>query len=353
MTRSLTMKWPVVCLLAVLAGCGDDESPAPDEEDDGVLSAGLGATVFDMNRLMADEDLTGHQWITAAQVQGFLTAKGSYLARYTDPAFGKTAAVLIVERSKAHHISPLYMLARIETESSLVQSGSSAYLRQATGCGCPDGQGCSVSYAGFGNQIECAAAKLRGYFDDLDAGRTTITGWKPGVTKRTYDPCSVTPQNKATAALYTYTPWVGAYASQCGDDSVGGSSLVARAFSKFKAEYTWGNGTTTPSQCLSGTVGKNVPDGACVQSSSDAMWRQCFGGTFTSGSAAKPAGCTASYAWCYSGTLGRSVPARTCIQARYDRAWYQCVADGQFASAPAVPSSGDGPLGECASTYAL
>ena len=44
--------------------------------------------------------------------------------------------------------------------------------------------------------------------DDLDAKGTTIAGWKVGVAKKTSDGYAVTPANKATAALYTYTPWV-------------------------------------------------------------------------------------------------------------------------------------------------
>ncbi|MFY0581328.1 hypothetical protein ACN28S_50100 [Cystobacter fuscus] len=60
--------------------------------------------------------------------------------------------MLIVERSKAVGINPLYMLARIQTESSLITSGTSTNLAKATGCGCPDSAGCDTSYAGFGNR---------------------------------------------------------------------------------------------------------------------------------------------------------------------------------------------------------
>jgi hypothetical protein len=36
----------------------------------------------------------------------------------------------------------------------------------------------------------------------------TWTGWGYDKPKKTNDPLTVTPENKATAALYTYTPWV-------------------------------------------------------------------------------------------------------------------------------------------------
>ncbi|WP_275900314.1 hypothetical protein [Pyxidicoccus trucidator] len=201
------------------------------------------AGVHDMHRLMEDAELTGGGWIAPAQVQQFLQQKGSFLAGYRDPAWSnKTAATLIVERSRAHGISPLYMLARIQIESGLIQSGTSSNLAKATGCGCPDSGGCDTSYAGFGSQVECGAAKIRGYLRDLDAGRPTVSGWRVGFAKQTLDPCTVTPANKATAVLYTYTPWVGAYAMQCGRTTVGGSSLVSAVFTRYRTDYNWGSG---------------------------------------------------------------------------------------------------------------
>ncbi|NMO22979.1 hypothetical protein HPC49_45665 [Pyxidicoccus fallax] len=348
-TRLLWLLVPA--LLA--AGCGpveDSEAPVIDELTGQVLLEAT--TKYDMHRLMEDTDITGGQWITTAQVQAFLQQNNSYLATYKDPAWGsKTAAALIVERSKAYSISPLYMLARIQVESSLVQSGTSNNLAKATGCGCPDTSGCDAQYTGFGNQIECSAKKLRGYLTDLDAGRATVSGWKVGVTKSTSDPCSVKPVTKATAALYTYTPWVGAYAIQCGRTTVGGSSLVRVIFDRYKSAYAWGTGATG---CYTETAGTTLPVNGCVQSSSDALWRQCLStGAFTAGSTAKPSTCTVSYPWCSSSTLGRSVPARTCVQSVNDSQWHQCGVEGAWQSAPTAPTSGAGPVGACYEMYAL
>ncbi len=210
----------------------------PRSEELRQLDAELGT--LNMHNLMSDSDLAGFHWITPAQVQSFLHAQGSYLAGYTDPQWGKSAATLIVERSQAYGINPIYMLARIETESGLVRSATSKNLAKATGCACPDSGGCSTSWSGFGNQVECSAAKFRGYLDDLEAGGTTVSGWKTGVAKNTLDGCRVVPANNATAALYTYTPWVGAYASQCGTSQWGGSSLVALLYGAFKKDAVWG-----------------------------------------------------------------------------------------------------------------
>src|SRR5262249_54961877 len=108
------------------------------------------------------------------------------------------------------------------------------------GCACPDGGGCDHSVAGFGNQVQCSANTMKGYYASLNAGHPTIAGWNVGHRQSTSDPCWVTPANKATAALYTYTPWVGAYGQGCGDRNVGGSSLVALSFRKYESEQTWG-----------------------------------------------------------------------------------------------------------------
>ena len=349
----MKLRYTLLLLPALLAvGCGPTEDEVVVDELTGqVLEPAT--TEYDMHRLLEDTDITGGQWITVAQVQAFLEQKGSYLATYKDPAWNyKTAATLIVEQSKLQTISPLYMLARIQTESSLITSGTSTNLAKATGCGCPDSGGCSTSYSGFGKQIECSAKKMRGYLIDLDAGRATVSGWKPGVLKSTSDPCSVKPVNKATAALYTYTPWVGAYAIQCGRTDIGGSSLVAVKYHQFKADYAWGTGSTVT--CYSGTVEANVAVGVCVQSSSDAIWRQCQGdGTFTAGTTTKPTNCTASWPWCSSATLGKLVPARTCVQSSSDLQWHQCGAEGAWQSAPTAPTSGSGPVGTCYATYAL
>jgi hypothetical protein len=76
------------------------------------------------------------------------------------------------------------------------------------GCGCPDGDGCASSYRGFNRQVDCMAQLLREFVTQLEGDGTTISGWAVGRSKSTLDGYSVRPANTATAALYTYTPWV-------------------------------------------------------------------------------------------------------------------------------------------------
>lgn len=215
--------------ISVDAEPGADARPKPDDYP----------RSYDVHRLLDDDQILGGERITVAEVQDFLAMKGSYLAGYTDPVSGLDGATIIVERSHSYGVNPLYMIARIQTESSLITSGTADHLEAATGCGCPDGGGCNPELGGFGNQIDCAAEKMRAYHDELEQDGVTRAGWQVGVAKMTSDPCTVTPVNRATAMLYTYTPWVGAYGDQCGTSMWGGSSLVALAYHRYWVEYDW------------------------------------------------------------------------------------------------------------------
>lgn len=233
----MTRRLAVVASLLALAGClqevvednpGSGTRPLNDEE------AALAAR-YDIHALLEDDEIEGGGDVSAARVQAFLVFKGSALADYEDD--GESAAALIVARSRAADIHPLYLLARIQTESSLISSGTLRHIDRATGCGCPDGGSCSGAYAGLGDQVQCAAEKVREYLADLDEGGETVAGWSVDEAKRTLDPCTATPRNRATAALYTYTPWVGAYGQQCRKAGVGGSTLLVNIYRRYQAEF--------------------------------------------------------------------------------------------------------------------
>ncbi|HEX7704321.1 MAG TPA: GH25 family lysozyme [Kofleriaceae bacterium] len=113
------------------------------------------------------------------------------------------------------------------------------------------------------------------------------------------------------------------------------------------------SGSTTmpppPSTCSSATLDKDVDEGTCVQSASDAAWYQCSSGMWVARSSASS--CTQSFAWCASATLGASEPPRTCVQAASDHVWYQC--DGTTWASPVSTSTGMGPAGACSSEHSL
>lgn len=133
-----------------------------------------------------------------------------------------SAAQLIWNASQTYNISPAVLLVKLATESAgPLTSDTWPFKKQylyAMGARCPDsGPGgsanCDSNYAGFSIQILESAKLLRGYLDNM-----TQSWWsykKPyqnnyilwNVVERGCGGSNVYIQNKATAALYTYTPY--------------------------------------------------------------------------------------------------------------------------------------------------
>lgn len=138
------------------------------------------------------------------------------------PAGAKSAAQLIWDASQEYNISPKVLLVKLGTESAgPLTSDDWPFLSQYTyamGSHCPDsGPGgsanCDSDYAGFSIQISSAASLLRWYLDSM-----TQPWWsykKPyqnnnilwNIEESGCGGSSVYVENKATAALYTYTPY--------------------------------------------------------------------------------------------------------------------------------------------------
>lgn len=131
------------------------------------------------------------------------------------PAGSKSAAHLIWDAAQAYNISPKVLLVTIQKESvgPLITDDwpfKSQYT-YAMGAHCPDTAPCDSDYAGFSIQIRESARLFRYYLDNM--GESWWTYKKPGVNSILYNPnssCgskSVNIVSKATAALYTYTPY--------------------------------------------------------------------------------------------------------------------------------------------------
>jgi hypothetical protein len=192
-----------------------------------ILPTSIYAVSFDKNNIISDHDLTNYASMSLDRIENFLDDQGGVLADYftTDKdGATKSAAEIIYNACQKYLLSPKFMLVTIQKESSLVtrSSASQHLLDYALGYGCPDGQGCGQDYAGFANQVYAAARTVRdGYLADLEDHNSTIAGWGVNVSKEALDGW-VTPENMATAVLYTYTPWIGYYG---GNANSGGNSL--------------------------------------------------------------------------------------------------------------------------------
>jgi hypothetical protein len=169
---------------------------------------------FDRHHLISDRAFFDELAVTTSEVQAFLehTPYGhrNFLADEV-MADGRTFAEALTQTAVSHDVNPLVLLATLQKETSMVSAETrpSAFkINFAMGCGCPDGQGCNPTFKGLDKQIKCLSKSFLNHKNDLMANGQTLTGWRPGKAKNTLDPNSVNPANRATAILYTYTPWV-------------------------------------------------------------------------------------------------------------------------------------------------
>ncbi len=108
-------------------------------------------------------------------------------------------------------------------------------------------------------------------------------------------------------------------------------------------------GMSTGTGCNSATLDRDVDEGVCVKSSTDAAMYQCEAGAWVAKTGT--AGCVETYGYCASATLGTSVPARTCVQSASSGSWFQC--NGQGWVTPVDTAAKSGPLGNCSTWHAL
>ncbi len=177
------------------------------------------AFTFEKNLLISDSELTNASALTKTGIEAFLQEKGSVLSNYeTTDIDGntKTVAEIIKTVSTRYNLSPMLFLVMAQKESSAITQPTMSYAIENWILGYGRCDSCSeeqaAPYRGIAKQFNSAADRFRnGYLKDLDEKGMTISGWAPGRTKTTIDGIDVTPQNNATAALYTYNPCVGAY----------------------------------------------------------------------------------------------------------------------------------------------
>ncbi len=205
---------------------------------------------FNPNNIISDNDLLDYSSMSLSDIQNFLESKNSYLATYrTTNAHGtvKSAAEIIYDASNNNYdcdgtilsdtpteeekqqkckiittVNPKFLLILLQKEASLIEdpSPSQTHLDWATGYGIFDGMlSCSpydkcYRYKGFGKQVNSAALQFLAYINEQS--RYTYKMGQTYTISNTLDPyctifnqtMSVTPANRATAALYNYTPHV-------------------------------------------------------------------------------------------------------------------------------------------------
>lgn len=185
------------------------------------------AASYNPNYLVSNTDFIDIHSMNTTEIQNFLVSRGSCLKDYSQN--GRSAAQIIHDAAHGHGdasgsisgitinsttgtINPEALLVTLQKEQSLISDPSrctDAVLRKAMGYGCPDSGGCSSTYAGFTKQVEWAAWQLRfnyerasGHgFSNYQVGQNFCFDDWNGTHCGTFN-------NRATAALYRYTPHV-------------------------------------------------------------------------------------------------------------------------------------------------
>lgn len=180
------------------------------------VSAANGAN-FSAGRIVDDAVFTNTGTMSITDIQLFLNSKVpncqpgfTCLKNYVEN--GKSSAQIIWEQSNYYGINPQVILVTLQKENGLI-TDTYPYdwqYRTAMGFACPDGGSCDPAYYGFTNQVGQGARHFKNYFDNnpnwfipYTPGQSTIK-WHPNGGCGT---SSVYIENKATAALYSYTPY--------------------------------------------------------------------------------------------------------------------------------------------------
>lgn len=125
---------------------------------------------------------------------------------------GKTAAQIIYDAAQKNRINPQVLIVLLQKEQALVTDDwpGTWQFRSATGYACPDTAPCDEEYYGLTNQLNWAAYMFRSI---LDANPNWYTPYILGNNYIQYNPnkscggTNVTIKNRATQALYNYTPY--------------------------------------------------------------------------------------------------------------------------------------------------
>ena len=202
---------------------------------------------WDPGLIMDDAVMGWKNTMTASQIQTFLNSKvpvcdtyGQQLSEFGGPdlnsdgkvqrwEWGKayynqtvftclknykenniSAAQIIYNVAQKYSINPQVLLVLLQKEQALITDTwplNNQYLH-ATGYGCPDDGDCDIKYYGFTNQLDNAARHFNGFiYGDY------TSQYSPGLRYVLYNKlvsCGgsyINIKNRATQALYTYTPY--------------------------------------------------------------------------------------------------------------------------------------------------
>ncbi len=185
-------------------------------------------------QFLLDETLENYTTMSLVDIRSLLFKYRSFLATTTlkdvdgiliDPA------QIIYNSSQNYKVNPQLIIATIQKESSAIllkNRPEDEALKFLTGY--------LKGPFTIRDQIDRAAAQFRRDFDRLTQGEPTAGGWRVGITKQTDDEKLVTPANKITTLLFSYTSYLG---KRWGGGVKGGNALLIDVWvNTFKFHHT-------------------------------------------------------------------------------------------------------------------
>lgn len=197
-------------------------------------TAAAAVPAFTAGNLISDQNFYNGSAMTEAEIQAFLkkmvgTCRNSYcLANYKQNtptrtwsfgtcatyrgASGESAARIIYKVQRACNLSAKAILVTLQKEQTLLTNPAptAGILRKAMGYGCPDTAACDSTYYGFFNQVFAAGRQLTWYGNPAGSFTWLRVGGSNSIAYNPLTRCgssAVTIANRATAALYYYTPY--------------------------------------------------------------------------------------------------------------------------------------------------
>lgn len=177
-------------------------------------------TGFNPGRIIDDGVMVDSGTMSPGNVQFFLNTKGINCNDSSVPCLknfaegGKSAAQIIYDAAQEFQINPQVLIVVLQKETGLVTTTTPQnwQYRTAAGYGCPDSTPgvCDSQYYGFTNQVRWAAKM---YHAIMIASPTWYTPYVVGNNYIQWSPnascggTNVYIQNRATQALYNYTPY--------------------------------------------------------------------------------------------------------------------------------------------------
>lgn len=165
------------------------------------------ASAVNYNNLISDTEFTDWQTMDEGGIQWFLDAHGASRIR-TFRENGRTAAQIIYAAAHSNGINPYIILATIQKEESIIESNTNFDYRArwAMGYGvcdvCDSNDPAMQRYAGFTKQVSDATWQLK---RNYSYWATASSSYRVGTTV-SIDGTNVHIDNRATSALYRYTP---------------------------------------------------------------------------------------------------------------------------------------------------